>query len=172
MTHDDDRRNNPPVTGADGAQTGFDATDVKDDHQESYTTTPADDRVGASDHEKYTPVELPSAKTVTGQFDRLATRDVSSMEHDPQAPEFEGAQTVTGLGGEVLDEVTPSAGLGVGASLGAVARQHTQDTDQNPGYTPPSNQAPPHVSERPGDLPEGEPAELQNAVQGDGPNQR
>ncbi|WP_295815219.1 hypothetical protein [uncultured Deinococcus sp.] len=172
MTRSDDERSNPQVTGADGAQTGFQAHDSKDDHQTAYTTTPADDHVGAADHAKYTPVELPSAKVVTGQFDHLATRDVAAMDHALQVPEFEGAETVDGLGGELLDEVTPSAGLGVGASLGAAVREHHRDIDPNPGYTPPSEQGPPRVSQRPGDLPEGETPELQNEVQGDGLDRR
>ncbi|MFC3918360.1 hypothetical protein ACFOUS_16790 [Deinococcus metalli] len=112
MTRSDDERSNPPLTG-DGAQTGFEATDVKDHHQVAYTTTPGDDRVGSSDSEKYTPVELPSAKTVTGTFDHLATRDVGAMEHAAQTPDFAGAETVEGLGGDVLDEVAPSAGVGI-----------------------------------------------------------
>lgn len=177
MTKSDDERrpspaNGPALTGQTGARTGFDGPDDKDAHQGAYTTTPADDHVGASDHEKYTPVELPSAKVVTGQFDHLATRDVAAMEHAPQAPEFAGAQTVDGLGGDILDEVTPSSGLGVSASLGAAVREHSADIDRNPGYVPPSNKAPPHVSERPGDLPEGEPAELESEVQGGGPDRR
>lgn len=165
MTRSDDDRSTPPVTG-DGARTGFEATDVKDHHQGAYTTTPGDDHVGALDTEKYTPVELPSAKTVTGAFDHLATRDVSAMEHAAQVPEFVGAQTVDGLGGEMLGEVAPSAGVGVPAAVGAAVLEHRRDIDPNPDYTPPSNDAPPHVSQRPGDLPEGETPELQNEVQG------
>lgn len=177
MTKRDDERhasdaNGPALTGETGAQTGFDGPDDKDAHQGAYATTPADDRVGSANEGKYTPVELPSAKVVTGQFDHLATRDVAAMDHALQVPEFEGAETVESLGSDVLDEVTPSAGLGVGASLGAAVRDHHRDIDPNPGYTPPSNQAPPHVSQRPADLPEGETPELQNEVQGTGSDRR
>ncbi|MBB5378941.1 hypothetical protein HNQ07_004448 [Deinococcus metalli] len=165
MTRSDDERSNPPLTG-DGAQTGFEATDVKDHHQVAYTTTPGDDRVGSSDSEKYTPVELPSAKTVTGTFDHLATRDVGAMEHAAQTPDFAGAETVEGLGGDVLDEVAPSAGVGIPAAVGAAVLERQRDIDPNPGYTPPSSQVPSHVVEPAGDLPQGETAELQNEVDG------
>ena len=172
MTRSDDDRTNPPVTGADGAKTGFEAHDPKDAHQDAYTTTPSDDHVGASDTEKYTPVELPSAKAVTGAFDHLATRDVEAMVHAAQQPEFAGSDTVDGPGGDLLDEVAPSAGLGIPAAVGAAVRERAEDIDPNPNYTPPSDKAPPHVSQRPGDLPEGEPSELQNEVKGTGSNQR
>ncbi|GGS30521.1 hypothetical protein [Deinococcus knuensis] len=166
---DNERNGNAPLTGEHGAQTGFDTPDRKDDHQEAYTTTPAGDRVGSADHVEYTPVELPSAKEVTGQFDHLATRDAETMEHLPQDAEFAGAQTVAGLGGEHLDTIVPSAGVGVEASSAtALESRLTSPADQNPGYTPPSEQGPPHVSQRPGDLPEGETSELERQVMGDG----
>ncbi|GGR89243.1 hypothetical protein [Deinococcus sedimenti] len=168
MTNHDDR--NPPVTGEHGAQTGFDTPDRKDDHQEAYTTTPAGDRVGAADQGLGASAQPHSAKDVTGAFDHLATRDVTAMEHEPQDAEFAGAQTVAGLGGEHLDTIVPSAGVGISASTALAAEHHREAIDRNPGYTPPSEQSPPHVSQRPGDLPEGETPELQHQVHGDNKN--
>ncbi|PIG96344.1 hypothetical protein [Deinococcus sp. UR1] len=165
---DNERNGNPPRTGEHGAQTGFDTPDRKDDHQEAYTTTPAGDRVGSADQGKYEPVEVESAREVTGQFDHLATRDVAAMEHTPQDAEFAGAQTVAGLGGEHLDAIVPSAGVGITASTLTALESRQAAVDPNPGYTPPSEQGPPHVSQRPGDLPEGEPSELEHQVRGDG----
>ncbi|MDK2013180.1 MULTISPECIES: hypothetical protein [unclassified Deinococcus] len=166
MTNHDDH-SNPQRTGEHGAQTGFDTPDRKDDHQAAYTTTPAGDRVGSADQGKYQPVEVHSAKEVTGQFDHLATRDVEAMEHTPQDAEFAGAQTVAGLGGEHLDTIVPTAGVGINASTTIALEHHREAIDQNPGYTPPSEQGPPRVSQRPGDLPEGETPELQSQVHGD-----
>lgn len=165
MTNHDDR--NPPVTGEHGAQTGFDTPDRKDDHQGAYTTTPAADRVGSADHGSYTPADVHSAKEVTGQFDHLATRDVVAMEHTPQDAEFAGAQTVAGLGGEHLDRLVPSSGLGMPAASVVAIEERQEAIDPNPRYTPPSEQSPPHVSQRPGDLPEGETPEVQSQVHGD-----
>jgi hypothetical protein len=165
MTRNDDERSNPPLRG-DGAQTGFEAHDPKDEHEAVYTTTPSEDQVGASDTGKYTPVELPSAKVVTGTFDHLATRDVGAMEHTVQDPEFAGAETVDGLGGDILTDVAPSAGLGIPAAAGASVLDRRHDVDPNPGYIPPSNDGPPHVSEQPGDLPPGETPELLSEVEG------
>ena len=165
MTNHDDR--NPQRTGEHGAQTGFDTPEPKDDHQEAYTTTPAEDRVGSADQGKYEPVEPTSAKEVTGQFDHLATRDVAAMEHTPQDAEFAGAQTVAGLGGENLDTIVPTAGVGINASTTMALESQQRAIDPNPGYTPPSEQGPPRVSQRPGDLPEGETPELQSQVHGD-----
>ncbi|WP_291429289.1 hypothetical protein [Deinococcus sp.] len=159
---DNERSGNAPLTGEHGAQTGFDTPDPKDDHQEAYTTTPSGDRVGSADHVEYTPVELPSAKEVTGQFDHLATRDVAAMEHAQQDAGLAGAQTVAGQGGEHLDTIVPSAGVGLTASTATALETRQAAVDPNPGYTPPSEQAPPHVSQRPGDLPEGEPSELEH----------
>lgn len=176
MTRNEDDRSgaNPPVSGATGAQTGGQAPEPQAVQQGAYATTPADDRVGAADHGKYQAVEVPPAKAVTGQFDHLATRDVAAMEHNLQTPEFAGAETVAPLGGEgtALDGVMPSGGLGLGVSPAEAVRSHLQAADQNPGYTPPSKQGPPHLSERPADLPEGETAELQHEVQGGGPERR
>ncbi|GGK94441.1 hypothetical protein [Deinococcus radiotolerans] len=165
MTNDRDR--NPPLTGEHGAQTGFDTPDPKDDHQGAYTTTPAEDRVGSSDDGKYEPVEVHSAKEVTGQFDHLATRDVAAMEHKPQDAEFAGAETVAGLGGENLNLVAPAAGIGMPASAAIALESRQEAIDPNRAYTPPSEQGPARVSERPGDLPEGETPELQYQVKGD-----
>ncbi|PNY81068.1 hypothetical protein [Deinococcus koreensis] len=172
--NDDDRSANPPLSGPTGAQTGGNAPEPQAVQQGAYATTPADDRVGAADHGKYEPVEVPPAKAVTGQFDHLATRDVSAMEHSLQTPEFAGAETVAPLGGEgtALDGVMPSGGLGLGVSPAEAVRHHLADANLNPGYTPPSLQGPPHVSQRPADLPEGETAELQSEVQGGGPERR
>lgn len=165
MTNHDDRT--PPVTGEHGAQTGFDTPDRKDDHQEAYTTTPAADRVGAADQGLGASAQPHGAKDVTGVFDHLATRDVVAMEHAPQDAEFAGAQTVAGLGGENLDTIIPTAGVGINASTTMALESHQRAIDPNPGYTPPSEQGPPHVSQRPGDLPEGETPELQSQVHGD-----
>ncbi|GAA0515073.1 hypothetical protein [Deinococcus depolymerans] len=164
---DNERSGNAPVTGEQGAKTGFDTPDPKDDHQGAYTTTPAGDRVGSADHGRYEPVAPPSAREVTGAFDHLATRDPQSMEHTPQDAEFAGAQTVAGLGGEHLDTIVPTAGVGITASTVTALESRQAAVDPNPGYTPPSEQGPPHVSQRPGDLPEGEPSELEHQVHGD-----
>ncbi|MFT2721382.1 hypothetical protein ACMT4L_15405 [Deinococcus sp. A31D244] len=165
---DNERNGNAPLTGEHGAQTGFDTPDRKDDHQEAYTTTPEGDRVGSADESRYTPVDAPDAREVTGQFDHLATRDVVAMEHAQQDAEFAGAQTVAGLGGEHLDAIVPSAGVGITASTVTALETRQAAIDPNPGYTPPSEQGPPRVSQRPGDLPEGEPSELEHQVRGDG----
>ncbi|GAA5436504.1 hypothetical protein [Deinococcus aquaticus] len=165
---DNERSGNAPLTGEHGAQTGFDTPDRKDDHQEAYTTTPEGDRVGSADESRYTPVDVPDAREVTGQFDHLATRDVVAMEHAQQDAEFAGAQTVAGLGGEHLDAIVPSAGVGITASTVTALETRQAAIDPNPGYTPPSEQGPPRVSQRPGDLPEGEPSELEHQVRGDG----
>ncbi len=177
-TMSDERNANPNVigsetTGETGAKTGFDTPDPKDDHQVVYTTTPPEDRVGSSDHGLGAPPQAPPSHDVTSQFDKLATRDVSAMEHAPEDAEFAGAQTVAGLGGENLDEVVPAAGLGVSPGLATSVEPRMRDADPNPGYTPPSEEVPPHVSERPGDLPPGEPAELENQIRdGDGDRRR
>lgn len=177
MTRNDDDRNNnstPPLSGPTGAQTGGHAPEPQAVQQGAYATTPPDDRVGAADHGKYTPVELPPAKAVTGQFDHLATRDVAAMEHSLQEPEFAGAQTVAPLGGEgtALGDVMPSGGMGTGISPAEAVRSHLADANPNPGYTSPSTQGPPHVSQRPADLPAGETSELQSEVQGIGTDRR
>lgn len=164
MTRDD----HEAVTGTTGAQTGFDTPDPKDAHQGTYSTTPAENRVGAADHGKYEPVQVPDAREVTGKFDHLATRDVQAMERAPQEPEFVGAETVETLGGvpELLDGVVPTAGLGLGASVATALESRELDVDPNPQYTPPSARGPVRQHEQPGDLPDGETAELKNEVQG------
>ncbi|UBV41939.1 hypothetical protein LAJ19_09830 [Deinococcus taeanensis] len=162
------RDENPPLSGETGAQTGFDTPDPKDRHQGAYSTTPPEDRVGSADHMIYEPVEVPSPKEVTGQFDHLATRDPAAMEHTLQEAEFAGAQTVAGLGGEALDQVIPTAGLNMNVSTAAALESRpTVNPDQNPGYVPPSDQGPARFTERPGDLPQGETSELQHQVKGD-----
>ncbi|GGL97506.1 ankyrin repeat domain-containing protein [Deinococcus aerophilus] len=176
-TMSDERNANPNVigsetTGETGAKTGFDTPDPKDDHQVVYTTTPPEDRVGSSDHGLGAPPEAPSSHDVTSQFDKLATRDVSAMEHTPEDAEFAGAQTVAGLGGENLDEVVPAPGLGVSPGLATSVEPRMRDIDPNPGYTPPSEEVPPHVGERPGDLPAGEPAELEHQIRDGTSNKR
>ncbi|MVN87347.1 hypothetical protein GO986_11265 [Deinococcus sp. HMF7620] len=163
-----DRHDPPSELAVTNVQTGFETPDPKDHAQTVYTTTPADDHVSSADEGKYVPVEVPSAREVTGQFDHLATRDVVAMEHEPQDAEFAGAQTVAGLGGEHLDALVPSSGLGINASTATATEARLSSIDPNPGYTPPSEKGPPHVSQRPGDLPSGETSELQHQVHGDG----
>ncbi|WP_245556512.1 ankyrin repeat domain-containing protein [Deinococcus aquatilis] len=148
-------------------RTGFQTPDPKDDHQPFYTTTPADSRVSSADEGKYEPVVMQDPHEITAQFDHLATRDPAQMEHSLQDPEFAGAQTVDGLGGELLDTVVPSAGLGLNNTAMLASQSQRRSNDPNPGYTPPSEKGPPHPSERPGDLPQGTRTELQNEVSGD-----
>ncbi|MFB9993533.1 ankyrin repeat domain-containing protein [Deinococcus oregonensis] len=148
-------------------RTGFQTPDPKDDHQPFYTTTPADSRVSSADEGKYEPVQMQDPHEITGQFDHLATRDPAQMEHTLQTPEFVGVQSVDGLGGELLDTVVPSAGLGLNNTAMLASGTQRRSADSNPGYTPPSEQGPPHLSERPGDLPQGTRAELQSEVSGD-----
>ncbi|PTA68386.1 hypothetical protein C8263_08105 [Deinococcus arcticus] len=162
-----DRRDPPSELAVTNVQTGFDTPDPKDHAQVTYSTTPGEDRVSTANEGKYEPVEVPSAKEVTGQFDHLATRDPAAMEHTPQAPEFAGAQTVAGLGGENLDAIVPTAGIGVNAGVAMAYQTRLGSADPNPGYTPPSEQGPPHLSERPGDLPQGETSELEHQIKGD-----
>ncbi|WP_226991357.1 ankyrin repeat domain-containing protein [Deinococcus gobiensis] len=159
--------NDDKVIGQSGAVTGFDTPDPKDDAQPRYTTTPAGDGVSSADHMTYESPEVPDPTEVTGQFAHLATRNPEAMEHRLQDPEFAGAETTEGLGGEALAGVTPSAGLGYNASLTTAATVNRGLADPNPGYTPPSESGPPHVSEQPGDLPPGETTELQAEVEGD-----
>ncbi|WP_188972454.1 hypothetical protein [Deinococcus aerolatus] len=158
----------PETDGRTGAVTGFDTPDHKDDHAVVYTTTPADDRVGSADHGQGAPPATPSAHEVTDRYDHLVTRDVEAMEHTPENPEFAGAQTVEGLGGEALDEVVPTAGIGVNPAA-ALDPYPLVNPDQNPGYTPPSEEVSPHVREQPGDLPPGQSEELADEISG---NQR
>ncbi|MDB5044619.1 MAG: putative ankyrin [Deinococcus sp.] len=148
-------------------RTGFQTPDPKDDHQPFYTTTPADSRVSSADEGKYEPVHMQDPHEITAQFDHLATRDPAQMEHTLQTPEFVGVQSVDGLGGELLDTVVPSAGLGLNNTAMLASQSQRRSADPNPGYTPPSEQGPPHPSERPGDLPQGTRAELQSEVSGD-----
>jgi ankyrin repeat protein len=165
--HDDSQ----PVAHEDGRpadhRTGFQTPDPKDDHQPFYTTTPADSRVSSADHSTYEPVHMQDPHEITAQFDHLATRDPAQMEHTPQAPEFAGAQSVAGLGSELLEVVAPSAGIGLNNTALLAGDSQRRSADPNPGYTPPSEQGPPHPSERPGDLPQGMTEELQSEVSGD-----
>ncbi|BDP40387.1 hypothetical protein DAETH_03560 [Deinococcus aetherius] len=156
------------LTGRPDHHTGYQAPDPKDTSQPFYTTTPAEDRVSSSNEHKYESVEIPDPEEVTGQFDRLATRDPGAMEHQLQAPEFAGAQTVgPGLDSATLDAAVPM-GLGVSASLATVDERQRTAVDPNPGYTPPSQEVPPHLGSTPGDLPPGVRPEVQDAVRGDG----
>lgn len=157
------------LTGQPDAHTGFQTPDPKDDHQEHYATTPADDRVGSSDAGKYVPPQVEDPKAVTGQFDHLATRDPAAMEHALEDPEFAGAQTVAGIGVDstLMDSVAP-VGLGISTGRAFVEEHHQSAVDRNPGYTPPSEAGPRHVSEQPGDLPPGATEELKNSVRGEG----
>ncbi|WP_019586295.1 hypothetical protein [Deinococcus apachensis] len=185
--HRRDRDGRPDNAPADGTQineltrtpdykTGFQTPDPKDVHEEHYTTTPAEDRTGSADHGKYQPVEAQDPREVTGQFDRLATRDPAAMEHAPQAPEFAGAETVAGIG---VQDTTLGSGITVAGGLGTESTSLAAGeagvglrpgVDQNPGYVPPSEKEPPHFRDRPGDLPAGAPAELQNEVAGEAEN--
>lgn len=158
--------NDDKLIGTGGAVTGFDTPDPKDNAEVRYTTTPAEDRVSSSDQMTYVAPDVPDPTEVTGQFAHLATRDPEAMEHRLQDPEFAGAETTAGLGGEALDSVTPSGGLGYNASLTTAATSRAA-ADPNPGYTPPSERGPVHVSEQPGDLPPGETSELKAEVDGD-----
>lgn len=173
MTDNRDRRpGDLPVnelTGQPDAHTGYQMPDPKDNHEEHYTTAPASDRVGSSDEGKYAPPEVHDPKEVTGQFDHLATRDPAAMERDLADPEFAGAQTVAGAGADhdLMDSVTP-VGLGISTGRAYVEEHHRSAVDPNPGYTPPSEAGPRHVSEQPGDLPTGATEELKNAVRGEG----
>lgn len=173
----DDRNRNTaglPVdelTGRPTDRTGYQRPDPKDDHQQVYTTTPPGDRVGHADHREYQPVQAQDPKEITGQFDHLATRDPAQMDHDLQSPEFAGARTVEGIGVDGTAEVDlaapMAAGLGVAGSMATAEETVLGDVDRNPGYTPPSEQGPPHVSEQPGDLPPSAPPELKAEVQGE-----
>lgn len=149
---------NEKIIGQTGAVTGFETRDPKDtDPNTINTTTPADDRVGAADAGKYQPVSVPDAKEITGQFDHLATRDPAAMEHQLQRPEYEGAQSTAalGVGSGLVAGVVPADGLGTALGTGVVNERLETAIDPNPGYTPPSQMTPPHISEqtanRPGD---------------------
>lgn len=180
-----DRDGRPDNAPADGTQineltrtpdykTGFQMPDPKDVHEEHYTTTPAEDRAGSADQGKYVAPEVPNPKEVTGQFDHLATRDPAAMEHFLQNPEFVGAETVAGSN---VDATALGSGITVAGGLGTESTSLAQGeagsrpgADPNPGYTPPSQAAPPHFRDRPGDLPSGTPAETQNEVSGEAGN--
>ncbi|OLV18774.1 hypothetical protein [Deinococcus marmoris] len=156
----------PETDGQTGAVTGFSTPDPKDHHTVVYTTTPGDDRVGSADHGENAPPEMESAHEITGKYDHLATRDVEAMEHDPEAPEFAGAQTVAGLGGDALGEVIPTGGLGINPAAVLDRGPVVGRADQNPGYTPPSEKTVPHVREQPGDLLPGQSEELEDEISG------
>ncbi|MFC4426057.1 hypothetical protein [Deinococcus navajonensis] len=156
------------LIGETGAQTGFETPDPKDNHESVYGTTPDSSKVSTANKMTYEEPEIPDPKEVTGQFDHLATRDPVAMEQNLQAAEFAGAQTVESVSPEVLDLATPVAGIGVNAGLAPAIQDRALAVDPNPGYTPPSEMTVPHVGERPGDLPQGERAELENEVRGNG----
>jgi ankyrin repeat protein len=157
------------LTGQPDTHTGYQTPDPKDNHEEHYATTPAEDRAGSADQGKYEPVQAQDPKAVTGQFDHLATRDPAAMEHALEDPEFAGAQTVAGIGvdNDLMNSVAP-VGLGISTGRAFVEEHHQSAADRNPGYTPPSEAGPRHVSEQPGDLPPGATEELKNAVRGEG----
>lgn len=143
--------NDKEVIGQTGAVTGFDTPDPKEgDPDTIYTSTPARDRVGVSDHSTYQAVEIPDAKSVTGQFDQLATRNIDAMENALQEPEFAGS-----------DSVAPLEGMDM---VDLVNQQIRSEVDQNPNYTPPSQMTPPHLSPRAAGLPEGDGAQLEEEV--------
>ncbi|MFC4637437.1 hypothetical protein [Deinococcus hohokamensis] len=156
------------LIGETGAQTGFETPDPKDNHELIYETTPESGKVSSANKLTYEAPEVPDPKEVTGQFDHLATRDPAAMERSLQAAEFAGAQTVASVDPEVLDLATPVAGIGVNAGLAPAIADRARAVDPNPGYTPPSEKTVPHVGERPGDLPQGERAELEHEVRGEG----
>lgn len=182
-----DRDGRPDNAPADGTQineltrtpdykTGYQMPDPKDVHEEHYTTTPAEDRTGSADQGKYEPVQAQDPREVTGQFDRLATRDPAAMEHAAQTPEFAGAETVAGIG---VQDTTLGSGITVAGGLGTESTSLAAGeagvglrpgVDQNPGYVPPSEKVTPHVSEQPGDLPPGARPELKNEVSGEADN--
>lgn len=152
--------------------TGYQMPDPKDSAQPFYTTTPEGDRVSSANEGKYEPVQMQDPHEVTGQFDHLATRDPEAMEHRLQAPDYAGAQTVAGLTpAGSLDAVTIGS-LGVPASLAAAAETRQGAIDPNPGYTPPSEMGPAHLSQRPGDLPQGLSDQAEHTVRGDGDTRR
>lgn len=156
------------LIGETGAQTGFETPDPKDNHENSYETTPESGKVSSANKMTYEAPEVPDPKEVTGQFDHLATRDPATMEQTLQAAEHAGAQTVGSVDPGLLDLATPVAGIGVNAGLAPAIAERARAVDPNPGYTPPSEKTVPHVDERPGDLPQGERAEVENEVRGGG----
>ncbi|GAA5514722.1 hypothetical protein Dcar01_03482 [Deinococcus carri] len=160
------------LTGTPDYKTGYQMPDPKDVHVEHYTTTPAEDRVGSADQQEYQPVQSQDPKEVTGQFDRLATRDPQQMEQALQGtPEFAGAQTVAGVGVDTaapMDLVAPVAiGMGVTSSMATAQETEVEVRDPNAGYIPPSKEVTPHVREQPGDLLPGTPPEIKAEVAGD-----
>ncbi|MBI0446394.1 hypothetical protein [Deinococcus sp. DB0503] len=154
-------------TGQPDDRTGDQMPDPKDNHAPRYTTTPPDDRVGSADHGKYQPIQAQDPQEITGQFDHLATRDPVAMEHTPQPAEFAGAETVAGAGFDPHLLAAP-----VGAGVGLVEHRiadgsfQREAIDPNPGYTPPSEEVPPHVPQEPGDLLPGTPPEIKAEVAG------
>lgn len=88
-----------------------------------------------------------SATEVTAQFDHLATRDPAAMEQAAQAPDHAGAAPT----GPFATLGTTPLGAAVAGSdvygMGSVtaAREETL-RPLNPEYTPPSQVAPPHVT--------------------------
>ena len=158
------------ISGTPDYKTGYQMPDRKDHHEEHYTTTPREDRTASADEGKYHAPHVPDPKEVTGAFDHLATRDPAQMDHALQQPEFAGAQTVGDVGVDgtaALGLVAPLAtGMGTTASVATAHDRQRAASDPNPGYTPPSEMAPPHLGTRPGDLPPGAPAELEPEVEG------
>ncbi|WP_291427088.1 hypothetical protein [Deinococcus sp.] len=156
--------NEKELIGRTGAVTGVQTPDPKEgDPSTIYLTTPPENRVGGRNQSTYQPVKVPDPQEVTGQFDQLATRDPQAMEQRLQTPEYAGSEGSGVVGGpSVLDAVVPSAGLGVSGGAGLVGGPLLGNADQNPGYTPPSKMAPPHISEAPAARPYKDAAQVEN----------
>ncbi len=153
--------------------------DPKDNHEEHYTTAPAEDRVGTQDKGIggiQNQEDHPSgqgAQTFKGR-DPLVTRDPEEFEHLPQDAAYAGADApvssfgsvppVASMPGELTAGVAamPSAGLMPGGGLGGVMQPDpllARDIDPNASYTPPSEQVSSHPNEGAADVPAGAPSE-------------
>lgn len=89
---------------------------------------------------------------------KLITRDPQAMEHALEDAEYAGADPVEGLDSGLIEVRVGNAGAG---PMGAVPLDPPAASNLNPGYTPPSQQVPPHPREGAADLPEGAPAEAE-----------
>lgn len=138
-------------------------TDPKDDHQRHYTTTPPDDRVGSLDRTD-TPDVLPDpaeeipAQTHKGTSDPAVTRDPAAMERALESADYAGSTEPDPADPGIPDDLMVVSMGNVGINAMPV-RSPLTDADQNPKYTPPSEQGPREVGLRPADLPEGAPGE-------------
>ena len=137
--------------------------DPKDNHQERYTTAPADDRVGTQDkgiggiqnQEDHESGE--GAQTFKGN-DPLVTRDPDAMEHAPEEAAYAGAQAVPGN----IGSVPVTAAVPADLTAGMVTTPDpflARDIDPNPNYTPPSEEVSSHPNEGAADVPAGAPDE-------------